>query len=62
MLKSKISNEPTPPEVTQAINVIVAYLKRGGWREAIILDEGSASFHLTSIYDTAINYAPNVHT
>ena len=50
MIKSKIAKELTPPEVLQAINVIEAYLKRGGWCEAIISDRGSAAFRLTSVY------------
>ncbi len=48
--RAKISG-PTPPEVTEAIQVIAEYLRRGGWVEAIIADTGGVSLRLTSIYD-----------
>lgn len=51
MLRAKITNEPTPPEVLQAIETIAAYLRRGAWRMAIISDGGGASFHLTNVHD-----------
>jgi len=49
--QAKIIGQPTPPEVKDAIKTIAAYLREGGWCEAIISDSGGAAFHLTSIFE-----------
>ena len=52
--KSAKIGGPTPPEVLKAIDVIAKYLRCGGWVEAVVSENGGASFHLTSIFDLVL--------
>ena len=50
-VNDEVLGKPTPSEVIHAMQVIRAYLKRGGWVQCIVDVGGGASFRLTDVHE-----------